>query len=74
LEAVASAEATTEAKLVRSPRLTPALDHRAAICALTALGRLSDDHPRLKLEIISIGKNTHVEIRIPQFDLRCLMI
>ena len=35
---------------------------------------LSDDHSRFKLEIIPIGKNTHVEIRIPQFDFLTLNV
>jgi hypothetical protein len=34
----------------------------AAIHALAALRRLSDDHSRFKLEIIPLSKNSHVEI------------
>lgn len=49
-------------------------DRSAAIHAIAALGRLSDDRSRFKLEIIPLGKNTHVEIRIPQFNLRCFIV
>src|SRR5215213_4585816 len=49
-------------------------DRSAAIHALAALGRLSDDHSWFKLEIIPVSRNTHVEIRIPQFHLRCLIV
>ena len=49
-------------------------DHSAAIYALAALGRLRDDCPSFKREIIPIGQNTDDEVCIAQLDFRCLIV
>jgi hypothetical protein len=48
--------------------------HSAAIYTLAALRRLSHDNPRFKLRIMPLSKNTDLEIRVAQFDLRCFVV
>ena len=49
-------------------------DHSAAIYTLATLRGLSDDNPRFKLRIMPRGKNTDLEIRVAQFELRCVVV
>ena len=49
-------------------------DHRATIYTLAALWHLSDDEFRFKIRMVTIGKNTDLEIRVAQFVLRRLVV
>jgi hypothetical protein len=48
-------------------------DYSAVSYTLTALRGLGDDYSWFNGSIISSGKNTDVEIDVPQFDLRCFV-